>query len=130
MTEGLTGELAAFGIRAILVEPGRFRTNFGANASVPSPGTGYDEAYKGTIVEQILTFLQTMGPAPGNPDAAASRIYEIVTETGMAANDNAKDSARFPLGSDAHTSAVKTAEQWSDLAKRTEAISISTDFES
>ena len=130
MTEGLNAELAPFGIRVVLVEPGRFRTKFGAGASIPGPGAGYDEAYNGTPVEQILTFLKTMGPAPGNPDAAALRIYEVVTKTGMAADNNATDGVRFPLGSDAHGSVVRTAGQWSDLAEKTKAISISTDFAS
>ena len=128
ITEGLTAELAPFGIRVILFEPGRFRTNFGAGAKYAHPGIGYSEPYKDTPVERIVTFLRNATSAPGDPDAAASRMYEVVTKTGLATGENVKDRARFPLGVDAHGAAGRTAQNWSEMAGATKAIATSTDF--
>lgn len=124
----MTAELASFGIRVLLFEPGRFRTNFGSGGVLASPGDGYSEVYKGTPVERIITFLRNAPPAPGDPDAAALRMYEVVTKTGMASSEKLKDMTRFPLGPDASSAAGKVAKEWSDLAEATRDIAMSTDF--
>lgn len=82
LSESLSGELASFNIRVLLVVPGRFRKNIlNANADqllAPS------EAYKGTIVDQVhQNFIRQSGKQPGDPEKAAQRIFEAVTGTGM-----------------------------------------------
>ena len=107
-----------------------FKTNFGGGAEFFGPGVGYSEAYKGTPVDNVVTFLRNHDPthAPGNPDAAALRMYEIVTRTGMAAGEKVKDLARFPLGSDTYGALGKTAKDLGDVAEATKDIATSTDF--
>ena len=124
VTEGLTAELASFGIRVLLFELGRFRTSFGAGVVFPD----IPEVYKDTVVNKLLTGLQSAPPAPGNPDEAASRIYEVVTRTGAAADEKVRDRTRFPLGSDANGHVHETAKNWHELAEATEIIATSTDF--
>lgn len=78
ITQGLALEVASFGIRVLLFEPGRFRTNFGVDA----PRVDYGEPYIGTPVQHIFDFLNKAPPAQGNPDTAALRMYEIITKDG------------------------------------------------
>lgn len=130
VTESLTLELAPFGIRVLLFEPGIFRTNFGGGAEFFGPGTGYSEAYKGGPVDHVVSFLRNLDPkqAPGNPVLAALRMYEVVTKTGMGSDERFKDHARIPLGSDTYDAGSKRAKEWGEVAEATKEISTSTDF--
>ena len=121
-------ELAAFGIRVILTEPGRFRTGFGDHGDVAGPEGGFSEPYKDTPVAQVMGHLKNFPPSPGDPDLAAVRMWEIVTKTGLAASDNLKDQWRFPLGPDAVDMLGKAGAEWSEVAEATKAIATSTDF--
>jgi len=130
VTESLTLELASFGIRVLLFEPGRFRTNFGKGGVFAVSGEhGFGEAYKGTAVQHVFNMLRSSPPAPGDPDAAAQRIYELVTGSGMAEGDGVKDLARITLGSDAVEGLEKTGTAWVELAGKIGDISRSTDFQ-
>ncbi|KAB8339183.1 hypothetical protein FH972_022118 [Carpinus fangiana] len=124
VTQGLAIELASFGIRVLLFEPGRFRTNFGSGAIPAEPG----EPYKDTPVQHLLNMLKNAPPAPGNPDEAALRMYEIVTKTGLADNEALEDCMRFPLGKDANDGVADAGKEWSHVAEVTAAISRSTDY--
>lgn len=127
VTNGLTAELAPFGIRVYMFEPGRFRTNFGSHGVFASPDPqGFNKHYQGTVVDQILTFLKSAPPASGNPDEAALRMWEVVTGTGM--GGGFAEVPRIPLGSDAVDSMGETGKEWSDLAEKTAQIARSTDF--
>ena len=128
ITESLTVELASFGIRVLLFEPGRFRTNFRSGAVFANPNGGFSEAYEGTPVDRVVSMLSNPPPSPGNPELAALRMYEIVTRTGMGADDKVKDLYRFGLGSDTYEIGSKAAKQWGNTADATKDISLSTDF--
>ena len=86
-----------FNNRILLVEPDAFRTNFlGPNNIQYAP---FSERYKGTACEKMLDTLQGMdGKQTGNPAKAADRIFDVVTDQGMA--EGTKPNLRLPLGSD------------------------------
>ncbi|PYH76236.1 short chain oxidoreductase/dehydrogenase [Aspergillus uvarum CBS 121591] len=102
MSESLAKELAPFGIRVLLVEPGTLRTGFWA--AFVEPAAGLNPEYAGTPVETILTKFRgnRTGEATGgsDPGKAAQRIVEVVDGTGLG---RGKDGLlRVPLGEDCY----------------------------
>ncbi|HEX7305215.1 SDR family NAD(P)-dependent oxidoreductase [Lentzea sp.] len=103
ITEALAGELAPFGIRAVVVEPGNFRTGFLDPSSMTRPAAplaGYDgtpahdrqEASHGANHRQ-----------PGDPAKAAELIHRVVT--------GAEPPVHLPIGRDAHERLAVVVEQ-------------------
>lgn len=88
MSEALAGEVAPFGIKVTIVEPGPFRTDFRKEGSlVYEPPLA---AYAETIGKFRQMLADTDGQQPGDPDGAARAI--------MAAADAATPPLRLPLG--------------------------------
>jgi NAD(P)-dependent dehydrogenase (short-subunit alcohol dehydrogenase family) len=76
-SESLAGELAAFGIRITIVEPGGFRTDF-SGRSIVMPATVLAE-YAGTPAANARARVsQYRGQEPGDPAKAAKAIVEAV----------------------------------------------------
>lgn len=99
MSESLSRELAAFGIRVLIVEPGSLRTNFWSVYVEPAAGMNKD--YVGTPLEQVLqAFKSNNGSQPGNALKCAQRILEVVEGTGMGAEK--EHLLRLPLGPDCY----------------------------
>lgn len=99
MSESLSKELAPFGIRVLLVEPGSLRTNFWSVYVEPAAGMNKD--YAGTPLEQVLqAFKSNKGAQPGDAVKCALRILEVVEGTGMGAGK--AHLFRLPLGPDCH----------------------------
>ncbi|KAK1761635.1 hypothetical protein QBC33DRAFT_605143 [Phialemonium atrogriseum] len=124
ISEGLAHEVAAFNVRVQLVEPGAFRTNFlGADNIRYAP---LSEEYRGTVCDDMLAKLRGMdGRQAGDPAAAAERIYEVVTGTGMATGR--KPDLRLPLGSDCLQTVRAKLEHVRENFAQSEDIAISTD---
>jgi NAD(P)-dependent dehydrogenase (short-subunit alcohol dehydrogenase family) len=97
LSEALAAEVASFGIRVVIVEPGAFRTGFaGGNALHHSAAIpAYDE-----IVGPFRTALpDSDGDQPGDPAKAAAAI--------LAALDAEHAPLRLPLGNDAADAVAK-----------------------
>jgi NAD(P)-dependent dehydrogenase (short-subunit alcohol dehydrogenase family) len=88
-SEALSQEVAPFGIKVVIVEPGPFRTQFLAG-SIKMPQTKIEE-YHATAVGNMYQYQQKMnGQQEGDPVKAAAAIVEYV-------HNNAKP-LRLPLG--------------------------------
>ncbi len=75
MTEGLAQEVAGFGIRVVLIEPGLIRTAILAKNTDAANVTGaYDRAYR-----RLFAFYQAGLADPGHPSEVADVIHEAVT---------------------------------------------------
>ena len=99
LSESLSKELAPFGIRVLLVEPGSLRTNFW-NAVV-QPAAGMNQDYAGTPLDNVLQmFRSKTGNQPGDATKCAQRILEVVDGTGMGTGKG--DLFRLPLGPDCY----------------------------
>jgi len=92
MSEALAEELAPFGVKVLIVEPGAFRTDFsgrsirGANGSVP--------VYAGMQAGEAKKMMaQYHGHEPGDPVKAAQAIIDAVNSENMP--------LRLALGEDA-----------------------------
>ena len=89
-SEALAQEVAPFGIKVLIVEPGAFRTGFSGGALVQSQEMPEYEETAGQTREMITGID---GTQPGDPAKAASAI--------LTALDSEQTPLRLPLGADA-----------------------------
>ncbi|KAI0017563.1 putative short chain oxidoreductase/dehydrogenase [Xylariomycetidae sp. FL0641] len=132
MTEALAAEVAPFGIRALLVEPGAVRTDFssaadfasgvqvplGAPYAARSPDDGHPLNPAGFFADYCGSeqFLANATP----PAPLARRMVEAVDGTGLFAAGRKVEPGvviRVPLGRDAGTALEDTAKYWAELAR-------------
>ena len=98
LSESLAREVSTFNIRILLVEPGAFRTRFLSPASASQ--VKLSSSYVGTTVDNSLkSFNAYDGKQRGDPVKGVSRIFDIVTKSGVAAGLE-KEYLRFPIGVD------------------------------
>ena len=90
LSEALASEVAPFGVRVLIVEPGAFRTSLfgGAFRSLPAL-----DAYAATVGPTRNYAAESAGKQPGNPAKAAQAIVDAVAA--------GAPSLRLPLGADA-----------------------------
>jgi NAD(P)-dependent dehydrogenase (short-subunit alcohol dehydrogenase family) len=75
MSQELAQEVAPFGIRVVIVEPGVIKTAIMAkNLDAPNASGAYDKHY-----ERLLDFYAAGLADPGHPSVVAETIYESVT---------------------------------------------------
>ncbi|CAN5433065.1 oxidoreductase [soil metagenome] len=120
ISETLAQEIADFGLRVLMVEPGGFRTDFASRsrAVVAAPIAAYDETVTGAC-KRIL--VEHAGHERGDPAKAALAI--------IAAIDAEKPPTRLLLGADAIGYALnKLGAQQAEIGKWI-GLSTSTDFD-
>jgi NAD(P)-dependent dehydrogenase (short-subunit alcohol dehydrogenase family) len=118
-SEVLAVEMAPFGVRVTIVEPGGFRTDFAGSSTQISAG---NPAYAETVGKTAAMQRDYDGKQPGDPDRAAQAIIAV------AAADNPP--LRLVLGRDAFARALRTDEARLDELHAWRATSASTDFPS
>lgn len=118
LTEALAGEVAAFGIKALIVEPGSFRTGFAGGSALRHTATALP-AYEGTVGAVRTGLPDSDGKQPGDPVKAAAAI--------LAALDSEHTPLRLALGNDAlnalltHANAARAeARAWEDVSRGTD----------
>lgn len=118
-SEALSQELSGSGIRVTIVEPGAFRTNFLDSSIAVAQRTIAD--YAATAGEARKRYLANNGRQPGNPEAAARVICDVV--------DMDDPPLRLLLGKDARARVMQKMDDMKADYKRTEQLTLSTDFE-
>ena len=116
MSESLRLELAGYGVKVTLVQPGPFRTGFIGKGM---ERTTISEAYAGSV-GKFATYLEKVdGKQPGDPERAAALIVKLVHE-GTAP-------FRLPLGKyavkkvrDTAAARVKDWEAWQTRAEESD----------
>jgi NAD(P)-dependent dehydrogenase (short-subunit alcohol dehydrogenase family) len=115
ISEALAGEVAPFGIRVLIVEPGAFATSFGGARAQVSPDSGH---YDDTVGRQRAAVNAMNGGQPGDPDKAAAAILRALSSP--------NPPLRLALGSDAVDAIGATLEarrrelgRWSTLSLST-----------
>lgn len=120
LTEALAGEVAAHGIRVMIVEPGAFRTSFAGGAALQQSAAQLD-AYAETVGAFRSALPATDGKQPGDPSKAAAAILQAL--------DAEPTPLRLALGTDA----VEAIGEYLDTARaelsRWQAVGRGTDFE-
>jgi len=116
-SEVLANEVAGFGLKVIIVEPGAFRTDWmGSSMTMHEPGPDYHDAL-GVMHELRRT---SNGSQPGDPTRAARIIIDVV--------DSPAPPRRLLLGSDAVDLALAAGAEREEEANRWAAVSRSADF--
>jgi hypothetical protein len=101
MTQGLAKEVAPFGIRVLIVQPGAFTTNM-MNA-VQLTQKPLSAAYKDTEVGKWVSMFERTPSerkfeAPNDVDKGCQAIFEVVTGTGR--GEGREKYLRLPLSKD------------------------------
>jgi NAD(P)-dependent dehydrogenase (short-subunit alcohol dehydrogenase family) len=76
ISESLAQEVAPFGIRVTIVEPGFFRTDFLGGESLSTVSNIIDD-YSGTVGQMRTQMAATNKQQPGDPDKAAQAMIDI-----------------------------------------------------
>ena len=116
-SEVLAIEMAPFGVKVTIVEPGGFRTDFAGASTRISEGSA---AYAETVGRTAAMQRDYDGKQPGDPMRAAQAIIEV-----SMADD---PPLRLVLGSDAYRRAEQTDEARLAELRAWRQTSISTDF--
>jgi NAD(P)-dependent dehydrogenase (short-subunit alcohol dehydrogenase family) len=127
MTEGLASEVADFGIKVIIVQPGAFRTNF--LSAFEMCAKGISDTYRNTAVERMVqTFHQVNGTQPGDPSKAADRLFEVISDDRVLISKIEGNLLRLPLGSDSHGVLKARLNKSREQLELTEAIALDTEY--
>ncbi|WP_433336175.1 oxidoreductase [Spirillospora sp. CA-294931] len=115
MSEALAQEVAPYGIKVLIVEPGAFRTSLFGGALYKSAAL---DAYAGTVGPTRTMAETSDGRQPGDPEKAAAAI--------LAALEAEETPLRLPLGDDAVDALVAHADalrkellEWEPVARAT-----------
>lgn len=119
LSEALALEVAPFGVKVLIVEPGAFRTGFAGGSallqSAPIP------AYADTVGRVRVDLPDSDGKQPGDPAKAAAAV--------LAALGAEKTPLRLPLGNDAADAIAASLGAARQEFDAWEAVSRGTDFE-
>jgi len=116
-SEVLASEVAPFGVKVIIVEPGAFRTDWqGSSMELHEVGPDYDE----TVGAMNRYRAENDGVQPGDPARAARVIIDTV--------NHAAPPRRLLLGAQAVTSAVTAGEARTEEARTWADVSAAADF--
>lgn len=116
-SEVLATEMAPFGVRVTIVEPGGFRTDFAGSSTRIADG---NPAYADTVGRTAAMQRDFDGRQPGDPDRAAQAMLAVTRA------DNPP--LRLVLGRDACSRAEQADHARLDELHRWRATSESTDF--
>ncbi|MBW0101983.1 SDR family NAD(P)-dependent oxidoreductase [Pseudonocardia sp. KRD291] len=118
LSSALAGEVAPFGIRVTLVEPGPFRTEFAGRSMQAAPAI---EAYRDTPAGRLRESMPGQhGAQPGDPQRAAEAIVAVV--------EHPDPPLRLPMGAAAVRRIRESLEgRLSELAQW-EKVALDTDF--
>ena len=119
LSETLAAELAPFGVRVLIVEPGAFRTGLFGPAFRTMPAM---DAYATTVGPTRAFAASSDGSQPGDPTRAARAIVNAVVAEAS--------TLRLPLGVDAVKSIRQKLAQVAADLDRTESIAVATSFSS
>jgi len=116
-SETLAKEVAPFGVKVTILEPGGFRTDFAGSSTALREGR---PEYEPTVGKTVRFQREFNGKQPGDPARAAAALLRIASEP--------NPPLRIVLGSDAYASAEKNDLAKIDLARKWQNLSISTDY--
>jgi NAD(P)-dependent dehydrogenase (short-subunit alcohol dehydrogenase family) len=117
-SESLSKEVGPLGIKVIIVEPGRFRTDWAGRSVIESKTIIED--YDATAGERRRQAKAYTGTQPGDPARGAAAIIQTV--------DAKNPPLRLPLGADAYQFLSDRVDELRANFEAVKAISVSTDY--
>ena len=118
-TESLSEEVKEFGVKATVVYPGYFRTNFLDNGSLNLPKSLIEE-YTAARNSEKWHETEMRGNQPGSPEKAAAAFIQLA--------ESAEAPLHFVMGSDAFGMAKGKIKALEDQLRVNEELSKSTDL--
>jgi NAD(P)-dependent dehydrogenase (short-subunit alcohol dehydrogenase family) len=118
VSEALAAELAPYGVRVLIVEPGAFRTRLFGSAFRAMPAL---PAYAETVGATRAYVEKEAGTQAGDPAKAARAIIEAV--------DAGAPNLRLPLGADAVSAIRAKLAQVTNDVNSTEQVALATAFD-
>ena len=118
--ESLAFEIAPFGIRTMLVEPGFFRTELLTDESTKWPEPSIED-YADTTRETITAWKKMNGQQGGDPAKLAKAVVQLASEP--------TPPQRWPAGADAVEAFTKKANELLSQARAHEALSSSLSYD-
>jgi NAD(P)-dependent dehydrogenase (short-subunit alcohol dehydrogenase family) len=116
-SEVLANEIAPFGVKVIIVEPGAFRTDWmGSSMTMHEPGSDYLDTV--SLIHEMRRTAN--GTQPGDPARGARIIIDVV--------ESPEPPRRLLLGSDAVELALANGAERNEEARQWAAVSRSADF--
>lgn len=119
LTESLSAEAKEFGVKATIVYPGYFRTNFLDKGSLSLPQNPIADYTSARHAEQWHE-AEMKGKQPGNPDKAAAALIQLA--------ESENPPLHFIMGSDAFGMTHHKIEMLQNDLAANESLSKSTDF--
>lgn len=119
LSESLAAEVAPFGIKITVVEPGYFRTEFLSSGSLQTPNAPLEE-YASVRESETLHQGQIRGSQPGDPVKAVTAMIQVAAE--------ANPPLHLLLGEDAYTLANLKIKSLQDDMAQWKALTMSTGF--
>ncbi|MFH8798644.1 oxidoreductase [Streptomyces sp. NPDC017936] len=119
LTEALAAEVAPFGIKALIVEPGSFRTSFADGGTLQQTAEMPEYAETVGAVRRGLT--DSDGKQAGDPAKAAAAVLKAL--------GSEHTPLRLALGNDAFDAITAHTEAAREEARAWESVSRSTDFD-
>ena len=116
-SETLAKEVAPFGVKVTILEPGGFRTDFAGSSTELREGR---PEYDATVGKTARFQREFNGKQPGDPTRAAAALLQLASEE--------NPPLRIVLGSDAYHSAERNDLAKIDLARHWKDLSLSTDY--
>jgi NAD(P)-dependent dehydrogenase (short-subunit alcohol dehydrogenase family) len=116
-SETLAKEVAPFGVKVTIVEPGGFRTDFAGRSTTLREGR---PEYDTTVGKTVRFQREFNGRQPGDPARAAAALLRLASEE--------SPPLRIVLGSDAYNAAERNDLAKIELARAWKRLSMSTDF--
>lgn len=125
MVEGLSQEVSSFGIKTLLIEPGRFRTKLlsADNMRFGSPKIPDYADFSKTLLKGLANEDQMQ---PGDPGKLVNIILDLVRREGVA--EGVDMPARLPLGSDVYFDIKTKCEETLTLLRDWEVVIQSTNY--
>ncbi|OJV14414.1 MAG: short-chain dehydrogenase/reductase [Dyadobacter sp. 50-39] len=120
LSEALAAEVADFGVKVTIVEPGYFRTDFLAAGSFATPKNGIAD-YQNVRETEALHQQQINGQQPGDPEKAADAMIRIAGEQ--------NPPLHLILGTDAFGMAHSKIASFTAELESWKSVSVSTDFD-
>lgn len=126
MSEALAQEVACFGIRVLVVQPGGFRTAVTASGmAVSKPASA---AYQDTPAGKLMARLPALnGKQRGDTLKGCQAIMDLVERKGVAEGIDG-EFLRYPLGTDCATRMIAKVDELKRMLVNTKPIWSSTDI--
>ncbi|SDK57170.1 NADP-dependent 3-hydroxy acid dehydrogenase YdfG [Glycomyces sambucus] len=116
LNEALAAEVAAFGVKVTIIEPGGYATRQGKN---PDPLDNGFTAERNPVYDPLRTRLGAMtGKQPAGDPAAAARVLLELADADTAPVRILFGTGFYPMVQQAYANRLQTWEDWQDLSAK------------